>query len=93
MEPPLWLKMIRLVIAGIIVYVIYRSLKGLFAPSERVSGRSSGGAPRIEGEDLVKDPCCGTYVPINSAHRITLNGETLYFCSRECLEKYKKENS
>jgi len=93
MEPPLWLKMIRLVIAGIIVYVVYRFLKALFTPSERVSGNASGGTPRIEGEDLVKDPCCGTYVPINSAFRTTLNGKTMYFCSRECLEKYKRENS
>ncbi|MBW2600259.1 MAG: hypothetical protein JRC60_09445 [Deltaproteobacteria bacterium] len=31
-------------------------------------------------------------MPVNSAHKATLNGKTLYFCSRECLEKYKKEN-
>ncbi|MCD6486911.1 MAG: YHS domain-containing protein [Syntrophobacterales bacterium] len=57
-----------------------------------MKGRS-GGTSRIKGEELVKDPCCGTYVPINSAHKATLNGKTLYFCSRECLEKYMKENN
>jgi len=91
--PLLWLKMIRLVIAGIIVYVVYRFLKTLLAPAGRMSGNVSGGTPRIEGEDLVKDPCCGTYVPINSAFKATLNGKTLYFCSNKCLEKYKRENS
>ncbi|MDD5724417.1 MAG: YHS domain-containing protein [Syntrophales bacterium] len=85
--------MIRLVIAGIIVYVVYRSLKSLFAPSGRVSGNAPGGTPRIEGEDLVKDPCCGTYVPVSSACKATMDGKTLYFCSRECLEKYKRETS
>jgi YHS domain-containing protein len=85
--------MIRLVIAGIIVYVVYRFLKVLFAPSERVTGSASGSPPRLKGEDLVKDPYCGTYIPINSAYKTTVNGETLYFCSRECLEKYKSENS
>jgi len=93
MGPLLWLKMIRLVIAGIIVYVVYRFLKSLFTPAERPVGNASRGTPRIEGEDLVKDPCCGTYVPINSAYKITLNGKTLYFCSSACLEKYKRENT
>jgi len=85
--------MIRLIIAGIIVYVVYRFSKTLFAPREKVSGRPSGEPPRIKGEELVKDPCCGTYVPINSAYTTTLNGETLYFCSKECLEKYKREHT
>jgi uncharacterized protein len=93
MGPPPWLKMIRLVIAGIIVYVVYRFLKALFTPAEKVAGNRSGAVPRIEGEDLVKDPCCGTYIPINSACKATLDGKVLYFCSRECLEKYKRENS
>ncbi len=85
--------MIRLVIAGIIVYVIYRLIKTLGKSSEKVSGgRSYGEAPRIEGEDLVMDPCCGTYVPVNSAFKATVNGKTLYFCSEECLEKYKRDN-
>jgi len=92
-EPLLWLKMIRLVIAGIIVYVVYRFLKAVFTPAERMPGSASGETPRIEGEDLVKDPCCGAYVPINSAFRLTRDGKTLYFCSSKCLEKYKQENS
>jgi len=85
--------MIRLVIAGIIVYVIYRFSRFLFAPSEKILKGHPRGATRIKGEELVKDPYCGTYVPVSSAHKTTLNGKTLYFCSRECLEKYMKENS
>lgn len=85
--------MIRLIIAGIIVYVVYRFTKTLFTPRAKVSSRPSGEPPRIKGEELVKDPCCGTYVPINSAYTITLNGETFYFCSKECREKYKQEHS
>jgi len=85
--------MIRLVIAGIIVYVIYRLSKFLLAPSEKIFKDRPGEAPRVKGEELVKDPYCGTYVPLNSAHKATRNGKTLYFCSRECLEKYMKENN
>lgn len=86
-------EMIRLVIAGIIVYVIYRFSRFLFTPAGKISKDRSGEQSRIEGEDLVKDPYCGTYVPINSAYKTTMDGKTLYFCSRECLEKYMKENS
>ena len=60
--------MIRLIIAAIIVYVVYRLSKGVFHPREKVSGRPSGEVHRIKGEELVKDPCCGTYVPISSAY-------------------------
>jgi len=80
--------MIRLVIAGIIVYVIYRFSKFLFAQVGEISKNRPGGQPRsIVGEDLVQDPYCGTYVPITSAHKATVDGKTMYFCSRECLEK------
>ena len=84
--------MIRLIIAGIIVYVVYRLSRFMFTPSGKISKNRPGEQSRIEGEDLVKDPCCGTYVPITSAHKAIMDGKTLYFCSRECLEKYKKEN-
>ncbi|HPQ44392.1 MAG TPA: YHS domain-containing protein [Syntrophales bacterium] len=84
--------MIRLVIAGIIVYVVYRLSRFLFTSPERVSKNHPGEPPRIEGEDLVQDAYCGTYVPINSAYKTVINGRTLYFCSKECLEKYNKEN-
>ncbi|MBN2539247.1 MAG: YHS domain-containing protein [Deltaproteobacteria bacterium] len=84
--------MIRLVIAGIIVYVVYRLSRFMFTPPEKISKNRSGEQSRVEGEDLVKDPYCGTYVPINSAYKTAKDGRTLYFCSKECLEKYKKEN-
>jgi YHS domain-containing protein len=85
--------MIRLIIAGIIVYVIYRFSRFMFTPAGKISKNHPGERSEIEEEELVKDPYCGTYVPINSAHKVTMNGKTLYFCSKECLEKYMKENS
>lgn len=38
------------------------------------------------------DPICGmTVKPENAAGKLEHNGETIYFCSQGCLEKYKKQ--
>jgi YHS domain-containing protein len=45
-------------------------------------------AARSVGE-LKKDPVCGTYVSTAASITRTVNGEVLYFCSRECRDKYR----
>jgi len=79
---------IRLVVAAIVLYLLYRVGRSLFRPSGRASlpGRHNPG-----GEDLVEDPVCGSYVPEGSALKMSVNGRKVYFCSRDCLDKYKKE--
>ena len=38
------------------------------------------------------DPICGmTVKPETAAGKFEHNGETIYFCSNGCLEKYKKQ--
>ncbi len=85
----LYLKMIRLVVAVIIVYLIYRLAKTFLLPSGRTSESFPKSPASIEGEDMVKDPYCNTYIPLSEAYKVSVNGETLYFCSKECFEKYK----
>jgi YHS domain-containing protein len=57
-----------------------------------------GGQPRrssqplIEGE-TARDPVCGMFVSTDVSQRLTERGETLHFCSRECLERYRKESA
>jgi uncharacterized protein len=77
---------IRLVLAAIVLYLLYRVGKTLFRPTGRASvpGRRHPG-----GEDLMEDPVCGTYVPEGSALKVSVNGRAVYFCSRDCLEKFK----
>ena len=41
------------------------------------------------GGELKKDPVCGTYVSTAASITRTVNGEVLYFCSRECSDKYR----
>jgi len=41
------------------------------------------------GGELRKDPVCGTYVSTAASITRTVNGQVLYFCSKECSDKYR----
>jgi len=81
--------MLRLIVAIVIVYLVYRLAKSLFLPSGKKQDRFPGDRTPIEGEDMVQDPYCKAYVPLSNAYKATINGKTYYFCSQECCEKYK----
>ena len=44
----------------------------------------SGGQPQM----LKKDPVCGTFVSAATAMHKSKGGETYYFCSAECRDKF-----
>ena len=75
--------MIRFIVYFFIFYFAIKFFKGLFAPPkiEPEMGR--------EGEDLVADPCCGTYIAKSAAIVKKVKGKKLYFCSTHCRDKYK----
>ncbi len=41
------------------------------------------------GGELKKDPVCGTFISTSSAVQKAVHGETYYFCSPECRDKFK----
>jgi YHS domain-containing protein len=81
----MWL---RLVIGIIVVYLLYRLIKG----SKPHKGSLKRDLPP-PGEDLVEDPVCHAYVPVSLACHTSIKGKTMYFCSNSCLEQYKKVKS
>lgn len=67
-----------------------RNLLGL--PRVAFWGGARGESPRtpaIHGE-MARDPVCGMFVSKELPHRLERDGETIYFCSRQCLERYVK---
>jgi YHS domain-containing protein len=49
---------------------------------------------KVPGETqgvLRKDPQCGTYVSESSSVSMKVGGESLYFCSTACRDKYAKQ--
>ena len=82
--------MIFKLIIGIVV--IYFLLKLIRRGSAAVG--ANPGPERIKtpgaGEELVEDPHCHAYVPISQAVCDQIDGKRVYFCSRKCLEEYRK---
>lgn len=56
------------------------------ARGEEPARRGAGGQP----VKLVKDPVCGTFVSPRTALSATASGDTHYFCSEECREKFSR---
>jgi hypothetical protein len=54
------------------------------APAASSGGDSRGQAP----QSLKKDPVCGTFVSAATAVLKSKGGETYYFCSAECRDKF-----
>ncbi|MBZ5515834.1 MAG: YHS domain-containing protein [Acidobacteriia bacterium] len=83
-----------LVMATIVAWILSRVVQRLFGnPRLGPQGRrpsAPGGASRsaIAGE-TARDPVCGMFVSTELSHRLRQGGETLHFCSRECLERFQ----
>lgn len=78
----------RLLILCLLIYLGYRAVK-TFGGTGKPSARPAMPADRMSVDDImVKDPACGIYIPRKDGIRETIGGETCYFCSVACREKY-----
>jgi YHS domain-containing protein len=79
------------------VRMLYGALRHLFAPRKAAAGRGSASRPTAaqaqgaQGE-MARDPVCGMFVSTEVSHRLKWRGQTLHFCSAECLEKYQDQS-
>jgi len=87
------MRLILYVIVGVVILTLLRSVleavgkafsSASSSPSPPVSGAPHGQAP----QSLKKDPVCGTFVSTATAMQKTKGGETYYFCSAECRDKF-----
>jgi YHS domain-containing protein len=95
-ETILWLFAGVLILAVLraVIGVVLKGIADFFGPaSARSTQAAPGSGPRPAGlptqEALKKDPVCGTFLPASSAVKKTVNGQTYYFCSAECRDKFK----
>jgi YHS domain-containing protein len=75
------LALLFIIIARIFWRVIDAVIEGARNPEDR------RGAPAVK---LVRDPVCGTFVQPRTALSATAAGQTHYFCSEDCREKFGK---
>ena len=84
-------------IAVVLVITVLRSVIGIFLKGFgdmfRASSPGQGGGPRPpsvpSGGELKKDPVCGTFISPATAIQKKVGGETYYFCSTACRDKFK----
>lgn len=75
-----------------ILAILAKAFKGGFGGGfPGPGGSSAGGAPPKPGTigELKKDPVCGTFISTQTAFQKSVHGETYYFCSTECRDKFK----
>ena len=88
--------MLRFFIFLIVTAVAFTFLSGVLKMiargfSDLMKPQSPGNNPGTSvpmGGELKRDPVCGTYIANSNSVRKVVNGETLYFCSPECRDKY-----
>jgi YHS domain-containing protein len=80
--------MYRYFILAILLYILYRLIKGAFKKDRDISrGRADGVI-----DEMVQDPYCRIYIPRRQAVRRDHEGNELFFCSEECADKFEAEN-
>ncbi len=83
----------RFIIFLILGYLLYGLIRSLLSPSTKRRAENISPEKSLGEEEMIKDPYCQVYVLRRDAYPAKINGEDLYFCSRECLEKYKREKA
>jgi YHS domain-containing protein len=84
--------LIPLLLILFIFFLLRSVFRGLLASTEKSRldasrpERSSG----VKLGKMEKDPVCGTYVDVVTSVHGVFGGDTIHFCSQECLNKYKK---
>ena len=92
--------LIEMIVTLVAVYLVRQvlailasSFKGGFGGSTNPSGAAGGPPPKPPTAgtigELKKDPVCGTFISTETAFQKAVGGETMYFCSKECRDKYK----
>ena len=76
----------------LILFLLVRNMiRGFFSSSQSRRTMQQPQPPPVPlGGELKKDPVCGTYVSMATALQEKIKGETVYFCSKECREKYRQ---
>jgi YHS domain-containing protein len=87
------LRAVAYLIASVLVISVVRSILGIvlkgFADLFHPAAPQQKGPPVVPaGGELKKDPVCGTFISTTSGIQKRVGGETYYFCSAECRDKF-----
>jgi len=78
---------IKILLYILLIYIVYKVFRSLVTPSGSSTTRSHGGADSFD-DVMVKDPVCEVYFPKKDGIYLNNNGNEIYFCSKECRDKF-----
>ena len=79
-----------LLVAVLLLLIAWAFWKVVDGIIEAFGGTTKQRKQRAEAMKLVRDPVCGTFVAPVESFAFRSGGETHYFCSVECRERFKK---
>ena len=83
----------RLLILLGVLYLCYRLFKSWMlpggSPQKTVFNKTAGEIDDV----MIKDPFCEIYFPKKDGVHLRINGKDLYFCSKECRDKFVEKHS
>ena len=84
--------MIKLILTALLGFLVLRIYRYFTVPAKKIIPDPIN-KKKVKGMDLVEDPICHTYIPLDSAYEKLLNdeGKFVYFCSAACFNEYKKK--
>ena len=70
--------------------IVGKAFSGLSNTPSPQAGASGSRPPQnpSSGGELKKDPVCGTFISTATAFQKYSQGQTFYFCSTECRDKF-----
>ena len=71
------------------VFVTVTRLISTFTNPQASRPAQSQASSSPAGGELKQDPVCGTFVPVATSVKKTINGELIHFCSVACRDKFK----
>jgi YHS domain-containing protein len=75
-------------ILPLLLFLIVRSILGSMFNRGRSLTRQRPSEPPTPSMELKKDPVCGTYVSPATGLSRSVQGHLIYFCSKECRDKF-----
>lgn len=81
--------MIRAALLIFAVMIIYSALRTLFRSAVQGYNEDERRRAAVQGEEMVQDPECRTYVVKSRAVTRRINGKLCSFCSDACAEQYE----
>jgi YHS domain-containing protein len=82
---------IRVILIGLLVMLIARAFwRVMDGVIEGASGTERRTRPQSRPVRLVRDPVCGTHVPVDTSLSLTVGGTTHHFCSEGCRDSFRR---